>query len=192
MAIFGVYLIGIGLLGLAKKHPLLFPASQYIGLMFFVFLMGLALSFVRFFDSQKIRDPLLNVAPFMLLILIALLAFSARSQLLGYMIFGIYDDTFRDAITYALKKLNLPYQENISKIRLLSLNVDLQAQVTSWTGCATIHIKQSKHSNHIKNIADTMNKYYANKSVKVNNFAFVSSLIMGICIIIYVLVRTFF
>jgi hypothetical protein len=189
--IFGVFSIGVGIFGLAKRRPVLFPTLYYNGFVLLIFLLGLIFSFIQFFSSRRVGNPFLNIAPFILLVLIAWLAFSSRRQTSGYMILGIYDDTFRDAITHALRKLNLPYQETISKIRLLSLNVDLQAQVTSWIGIATIHIKQPQHVQHLKSIADTMSNHYAHKSIKVNNFAFASCVMIGICIITLVLVMAF-
>jgi hypothetical protein len=191
-AVFGGLSICVGFFGLAKRRPILFPMLYYNGLVLLIFTLGLIFSFVQFFSPRKTSSLFLNVAPFILLVLIAWLAFSSLRQTSGYMVLGIYDDTFRDAITHALKKLNLSYQETISKIKLVSLNVDLQAQVTSWVGVATFHIKQPQHAQHLKNIANTMSKYYEHKSIKVNNFAFVSCIMIGICIIALVLVRAFF
>jgi hypothetical protein len=191
-AIFGVLSIGVGFFGLAKRRPILFPMLYYNGFVLLIFLLGLILSFIQFFSSRSTNNLFITVAPFILLVLIAWLAFSSRRQTSGYMILGIYDDTFRDAVTHALRKLNLPYQETISKIRLVSLNVDLQAQVTSWIGVATIHIKQPQHTQHLKNIADTMSQYYEHKSIKINGLAFASCVMIGICITALVLARAFF
>ncbi len=186
--IFGGLSIGVGFFGLAKRRPILFPTLYYNGFVLLIFTLGLILSFVQFFSPRRTSNLFLSVAPFILLILIAWLVFSSRRQTSGYMILGIYDDTFRDAITHALKKLNLSYQETISKIKLVSLNVDLQAQVTSWIGVATFHIKQPQHSENLKNIADTMSNYYEHKSVKVNSFTFASCIVIGVCVIALALI----
>lgn len=187
-AIFGGLSIAVGLFGLVKRRPILFPMLYYNGFVLLIFTLGLIFSFVQFFSSRRTINLFLNVAPFILLVLIAVLAFSSLRQTTGYMILGIYDDTFRDAIIYALRELNLPYQETISKIRLVSLNADLQAQVTSWIGVATFHIKQPQYAQHLKNIADKMSKQYKQKSIKINSFAFTSCIMIGICIIALVLV----
>lgn len=104
----------------------------------------------------------------------------------GYMIFGVSDETFREALTSALNKLNLPYEETISKIKLTGLNADLQAAVASWMGTAQIRIKQWQHVRYAKDIANSMDDYYKNNSVKVNNIAFIVYLILGIFTIAFV------
>ena len=192
ITVFGLYLIYVGSLGLVKKRPLLFPSRHFMVFMFFIYLLGLIISFQPLFESRRFRDPFLSIAPFVSLVLIILMAFMLRQQMAGYTILGVYDDTFREALTFALKKLNLPFQESISKIKLVELNADLQATVSSWMGTAQIRIKQSQHSRHIKNIAAVMDEYYKDNSVKVNYLAFASYLILGICVIILVAVTTFF
>ena len=101
--IFGVLSIGVGYFGLVKKHPILFPALYYNGFVFFIFMLGLILSFTLFFSPQRVGNSFLIVAPFILLVLFTWMVFFSRRQISGYMIFGIYDETFRDAITHALK-----------------------------------------------------------------------------------------
>ncbi len=188
ITIFGIYLIITGLWGVIKKRPLVVPASHYLGFMFAIFLLGLVLTFVPFLSSWKHRDSFLSTAPFVNLAMIILMIFMLRRQMSGYTVLGIYDDTFREALTSALTKLNLSFQENISKIRLTDLNIDLQATVASWMGTAQIHIKQSHSSRRIKDIANAMNDYFVNTPVKVNYFAFITYLILGVCLIILVII----
>ena len=42
----------------------------------------------------------------------------------GYTMFGITDTSFREALLAALEKLQLPYEEVVSSIRLTSIEAD--------------------------------------------------------------------
>jgi hypothetical protein len=129
--------------------------------------------------------------PVINLVLMIVLVFVFWRQMTGYMVFGVYDETFRDALTSTLNKLNIPFQETISKIRLVELDADLQAAVMAWMGTAQIRIKQRKHAHYMKQIADGMNEYYVATPVKVNNIAFIVYLILGILMLIMVAVFVF-
>ena len=113
-----------------------------------------------------------------------MLAFYVWKQMTGYTVIGVYDETFRDALTTALSKLNLPFQETVSKILLVELKADLQATVTAWAGMAQIRIKQREHSHYTKHIATEMNNYYKETPVKVNKSAFISYLAIGVLLLI--------
>jgi hypothetical protein len=184
MVIFGLYAIGIGLLGLVRKRPFAFPSRQLMWILFLVFLPNLINSFIPLFSDWGRADTLLTVLPLFNLSIMVLLVFVFWRQMTGYMVFGVYDETFRDALSATLNKLKMPFQETISKIRLVELDADLQAAVTAWMGIAQIRIKQGKHAHYIKQIAAGMNEYYASTPVKVNNVSFIIYLILGILMLI--------
>jgi len=188
---FAVYIIYIGSLGLIKRHPLLFPSHHYMFFMFAIFLLILMVTFLPILEGKTYGNPLFSIVPFVNLVLVALWAFMLRQQMSGYMILGVYDDTFRDALMFALKKLNFAFQENISKIKLIDLHADLQASVASWMGIAQINIKQSQHSRSVHSIAATMREYYKDESIKVNYLAFILYLVMGIAVLVLVGVIAF-
>lgn len=175
-----LYIFGIGLWGLIKKRPLVFSARQFMWLMFAVFVPLIGMIFTILFEDRKYIS-LSSIAMIVFQIgMIALMVFILLRQMSGYMIFGISDETFREALTYALTKLNLPYQETVSKIKLTSIDADLQATVASWMGSAQIRIKQSQHAHYVKDIANEMNDYYKNNRVKVNNVTFTIYLLLGL------------
>jgi len=188
---FGLYLIYIGLLGFIKRQPLLFPSYHYMSFMFSIFLLLLIFSFLPIFESQTYGNPLFSIAPFVNLAMIILLVVMLRQQMSGYMVLGVYDDTFREALTFALQKLNISFQEHISKIKLIELQADLQATVASWMGTAHINIRPSQHAHYAKSIATTMDEYYRGGSVKVNYLAFISYLVLGVCVLILIAVMVF-
>jgi hypothetical protein len=197
MIAFGLYTFGIGLWGLLKKRPLVFAARQ---LMWFILAMYVPVtinSFVPLFQFSGRGDGIFDsgfwiVLPIFQVLMMVLLVFVFWRQMTGYMIFGVSDDTFRNALTSALNKLNLPYEETISKIKLTSLNADLQAAVAAWMGTAQIRIKQREHVHYTKEIANAMSEYYKDNVVKVNNIAFIVYLLLGIFMILFVIAFAIF
>jgi hypothetical protein len=141
---------------------------------------------VSFFESWGSSDLFGTFWPIIQTAMLILLFFVFWRQMTGYMIFGVYDETFRDALTSALNKLNLPFQETISMIKLTGLDADLQAAVAAWMGTAQIRIKQRQHVHYTKDIAKAMAEYYANHVVKVNNIAFIVYLLLGILMLGFV------
>ena len=191
IVIFGLYTLGIGILGLARKRPFAFSARPLMWIMLLVFLPNVINSFIRLFSRWGRIDLFSITMPFINLVLMIVLVFVFWRQMTGYMVFGVYDETFRDALTSTLNKLNIPFQESISKIKLVELDADLQAAVTAWMGTAQIRIKQSKHARYMKQIADGMNEYYTTTPVKVNNIAFIVYLILGILMLLMAVVFIF-
>ena len=192
MVIFGLYTIGLSLLGLLRKRPLVFASRQLMWVLFLAFLPNLVTSFEPLFTDWGQGDTaLLITLPLISLSMMVLLIFVFWKQMSGYMVFGIYDETFRDALTTALQRLNMPFQETISKIHLVELDADLQVAVSAWMGVAQIRIKQSKQAQYVKQIAAEMNKYFEATPVKVNNLTFIVYLILGILMLILAAVVVF-
>ena len=194
---FGVYISGIGLWGLTKKRPLVFPARQLMWFMLAMYVPATIQSFVPLFTfSGRSEGSIFNLGfwvffPVFQVIVMALLVYVLWRQMTGYMIFGVSDDTFRNALTSALNKLNLPFQETISKIKLTGIDADLQAAVAAWMGTAQIRIKQREHVHYTKEIANAMNEYYKANTVKVNNLAFIIYLLLGILMIAFIIAFAF-
>ena len=82
----------------------------------------------------------LNPAIFTLLLV--MMCFALR----GYVAYAVTDTSFRDALLTSLQKLDLPYEETLSTIRLTSVEVDLQVSIQSWMGSGQIKIKQRGHN----------------------------------------------
>jgi len=184
--IFGLYVFGIGLWGLVKQRPLVFPARQLMWFLLLCYLPITVQSFVPLINSRGHIEPFFILLPFIQVAMLALLVFVFWRQMTGYMIFGVSDDTFRDGLISALNKLNLPFHETISKIKLIELDADLQASVASWTGTAQIRMNQPQHVRYTKDIAGEMDVYYKNNAVKVQKITFIVYLLVGILMIIFV------
>ncbi len=185
-AAFALYILGIGLSGFIRKRPLVFASRQLMWFMFAIFVPTIVMLLNILFEDRKYFNLFLFGVSIFQIGMMALMVFVLWRQMSGYMIFGVSDDTFREALTNALNKLNLPYQETVSKIKLTSVDADLQATVASWMGTAQIRIKQWQHVHYAKDIANGMDDYYKNNVVKVNNFAFVFYLIFGSLMVVFI------
>ena len=81
-------------------------------------------------------------------------------QLKGYVAYAVTDTSFREALVAALQKLQLPYKESLSVIRLTSVDADLQVAVQSWMGTGTIKVKQREHRAVLREVVTAMNDYF--------------------------------
>jgi hypothetical protein len=118
--------------------------------------------------------------PMIFTVVLVMMCFALR----GYVAYAVTDTSFRDALLASLQKLDLPYEETLSTIRLTSVEADLQVSVQSWIGSGQIKVKQREHSSLLKKIADAMNEYFRISSVPTNLTSCIFYLVMGILMII--------
>ena len=118
------------------------------------------------------------------LLFIFLLAF-LWIQMKGYMAIGVSDDSFRDALTFSLNKNNLPFEEQLSIVKLTSIDAILQVAIQSWIGTGQIKLKRSKGANVLPQIVSGLDDYYAENDIKPNNITPVFYIIIGIFMLIF-------
>lgn len=101
----------------------------------------------------------------------------------GYVAYGITDVSFREGLFAALQKLQLPYEETLSSIRLTSVEADLQVSVQSWIGSGMIKVKQSEHRSLLTEIVTAMNGHLRISSARANLTSCIFFVIMGIIMV---------
>lgn len=79
-------------------------------------------------------------------------------QTSGYMVFGVREEPFRQVLHSTLRKLNIPFDESLSRLRLTTLDADLHVGIQSWMGTAYLRMKQSQHADTFRNIVDSLRK----------------------------------
>lgn len=183
MLIFGLYVAGIGLWGFVKKRPLVFAARQMMWL-FFMLYIPINIQIFSSFSWER-GFSFLNLMLIFQLAMMSLMVYLFYRQFTGYMIFGVSEETFREALTLVLNQLNLPFEETIARVRLPGIGADLQASVVPWMGTAQIRIKQREHTSYTKKIAQAMDTYYRTHPVKVQKFAFGLYLALGILLVLF-------
>ncbi len=105
-------------------------------------------------------------------------------QLKGYTAYGATDTSFREALLAALQKLQLPYEESLSLIRLTSINADLQVAVQSWMGTGVIKVKQRGYHSVLRQVVNAMNEYFRISTVPTNMISSVLNLVEGAIVVI--------
>lgn len=99
---------------------------------------------------------------------------------------------FREALNSALHKLNLPFEERLSSMRLTSVGADLQVGVQSWIGTGQIRIKGSKNRSLLSQIVSARNEHFRTSSTPTNMTSRVFYIILGIFLVIFAVGMSFF
>ncbi len=173
--IVAVFFFGIGLRGIIMKRPFLVSSRWLLLAIFLAFLPNIAMIF--FPGSLPFIIKWLNPAIFTVVLV------TMYFTLPGYTVFGITDTSFREALLAALQKLQLPYEEVLSSIRLTSIEADLQVSIQSWVGSGIIKIKQRKHRSQLTEIVTAMNEHFRTSSASTNLVTCIIYLVMGILMV---------
>lgn len=184
--VIGLYMLIIGLRGVITKKPFVFSSKSNFWLVALTFSPSVIQSLYALWDvysspveyGEEFEWSLVLLLLFPLLIYPVVLAFIWR-QMRGYTVLGVTDDSFRQALYAVLKDLNLPFEERLSKLRLTSIDADLEANVTSWMGVANLRIKQREHQETLERIVSGLKQYFAGSHVSINMVTCVYYIILG-------------
>jgi hypothetical protein len=168
--IVGIFFLVIGLRGLLTKRPFLVSNGWLLSMMCVLFVpMGL------FSLSLLDDDPRSLVSPLLCVVMLVMMCY----QLRGYTGFAVTDASFREALLAVLQRLQLPYEESLSVIRLTSIDADLQVAVQSWMGTGTIKVRQRGHRSVLKKVVNAMNDYFRTSTVSTNMITCVFWVVAG-------------
>ncbi|GGY71233.1 hypothetical protein GCM10011613_14850 [Cellvibrio zantedeschiae] len=175
------FFLAIGVKVVSSKRPMLVPAR-----IFFVF-MALAFSpqLVNFFsmvgsEAGKRMGFILYLNPIMFICLLVFFWI----QMKGYVAIGIYDETFRNSLHGSLNKNNIVFEEQLSVVKLISENANLQVAIQSWVGTGQLRLKKSNDAELLKRIVAGMNDYFIEHDIKSNNTTAIFYIIMGVFMVI--------
>lgn len=171
--IIGIFFLITGLKGLLTKRPFLI-SNAWMLVMMFVFFLPMGLSSLTILDVS----PITWVTPVLYTALLVMMCY----QLKGYVAFAVTDTSFREALVAALQRLELPYEESLSVIRLTSVEADLQVSIQSWMGTGVIKTKHRAHRSVLKEVVDAMNEYFRTSSVSTNMVTCVFWVVMGVAL----------
>ena len=118
--------------------------------------------------------------PMIFTLVLVMMCFALR----GYVAYAVTDTSFREALLASLQKLELPYEETLSTMRLTSVEVDLQVSIQSWMGAGQIKVKQRGHGSLLAKIATTMNEYFRTSAAATNLTACIFFVVMGVLMVI--------
>ena len=170
--VMAVLLLTFGLRGLLTKRPFLFPA-RWLFVFVMIMLLGPVMTLIPFSWPSQTMDWL----PFLMLPVMAVFLWL---QMKGYLAVAVTGKSFRDGLLAALEKLQLPYEESLSSIRLTSVGADLQVAVQSWMGNGQIKVRPGRHGPLLKKIVQAMKEHFRTAAVETNMIFCVLFLILGI------------
>lgn len=177
------WVLYIGLRGFITKKPVVFSTKPLFWLMALCYLPSVLLQGAFLFDRREFEASDL-VMPFLMVAIYALVLAMFWRIMQGYSVIGVNDDSFRDALHFALNQLGLPFEETLSKVKLTSLGVDLEPNISSGLGVASVKIKQGRqHGDILRKIADAMREYFASHNVPVNWTTSVFYTILGVILL---------
>jgi len=173
----GVSYFGIGLKVLISKRPLFISSRWYFAM--------IAIAYVPFAFNYFFLPGQLSLTSMLMPVIFGTLLLFYWFILKGYIAIGITDEGFDNALKSALKQLNLPFEESLTRIVLASKGVELQVSIQSWIGTGQLKIKKrSKAGNELlKDIAQSMNDYFKSNQTKTNNLTAIFYLIMGVILL---------
>ncbi len=181
--IMAIFFFGIGIRAILTKRPFL-VSNRWLLSMFVVVLVPSIVLSLKSFPGE-----IMNWTSSLLLVVVLVMMWY---QLKGYVAYAVTDTSFREALVAALQKLQMPYEESLSVIRLTSVNADLQVAVQSWMGTGTIKVKQRAHRSVLKEIVPVMNEYYRTSAVSTNFVSCVFMVVAGVIMAILALKDVYF
>ncbi len=177
---FGVmaaFFLILGLRGILTKTPFLVSNRWLLLFMFVAFVPNIIMPFFLTITDITLWN-WLNPAIFT--VVLVMMCFALQ----GYAAYGITDTSFREALLAALEKLQLPYEESLSSIRLTSIDADLQVAIQPWLGSGVVKIKQREHRPMLPKIAAEINRHFSLSSGPIKLITFIFYTIMGVLMVI--------
>lgn len=185
-----LFCFAIGLRGLVGKRPFLISSRWLNAVNLLVFAPSILQPFLfRILDIG--RWDALGLMGWLPLVMFASILIMFSFKMKGYMAFAVTDASFREGLIAALKKLELPYEESLSVMRLPSLGADLQVAVQSGMGTGLIKVKEPKFGGTLRQIVQAMNDYFRSASVPTNMFSCVFFTIIGVFMVIFAVTLLF-
>jgi hypothetical protein len=178
-------MLGIGLKIILTRKPVVLLARWLLAFMALTFTPMLIKPIC---DLFKYGFSAISLAPMIVLVMYSVLLVMIWFVTKGYLILGVAEDTFRDALHYALNKLNIKFEETLSRIKLPDRNCELQVAIQAWVGTAQIKLKESKDRALLKNIVKEVNNYFqSNSETKTNYLIAIFYSILGLLMIIFMI-----
>jgi hypothetical protein len=172
------FFLFIGVKVVISKRPLFIPSKYFFALIFFAFSLFTVNMFLK--DLSGKSRPISMIIPILFICLLVYFWILMK----GYMAIGVSDDSFSDALHFSLRRINQPFEEKLSAIRLTAINANLQIAIQSWIGSAQLRFKQSKDSKLLEEIIAGMNEYYIKNHIKPNNVTSIFYILIGIFMLV--------
>ena len=182
------FFLTIGLRGILTKRPFMISNRWFFALMAIICIPSILMPLLSMSRISSERVYLMTWLPPILGGFALLVMWYSQK---GHVAYGVTDASFRESLLATLEKLQLPYEESLSTIRLTSIEVDLQVSVQAWMGTGIIKVKQRAHRSDLRKIVNAMNEYFRASSVSTNMISCVLLLVGGIIMVLLAIVVSF-
>jgi hypothetical protein len=180
----GIYAIGflvIGVRALVVRRPILLHSRLLACIILLGFSsMMLISSAERIFGDYSGYTELRGEI-FMLLWVLVIIVITLR-VMRGYMVIGITPDSLRGALQSALQRLDIPYQESLSRFQLTSIGADLQVSINDSLDIAYISVNKRQHKPILKRIIKVTKQQFATVPGSINRRAGIFFFSIGIIV----------
>ena len=171
-----IFFLTVGLRGILTKRPFLISQRWFLSIMCAIIIPTILLPSLLSFPGDFFMR---WGSPLMFGFILLMMCYQMR----GYAAYAVTDTSFREALLEV--KLQLPYEESLSLIRLTSIEADLQVSVQGWLGTGLIKVKQRAHRSVLREIVNAMNEYFRISSVPTNMITCVCSVVIGGFMVIF-------
>jgi len=148
------FFLFIGIKVVISKRPLFMPSRYFFALIVLAFSPQFVTMVDIFLKDLPGKIGLIFLISHILFVCLLVFFWILMK---GYMAIGVSDDSFRDAIHFSLKRINQPFEEKLSAIKLTAINANLQIAIQPWVGSAQIRLKQSKDTKLLAEIIAGLN-----------------------------------
>jgi hypothetical protein len=163
--IFSISLLVLGIRALIVRRPILLP-SRLLACITILGISPMLLSSVEFILSDYggfiSRNGIFILLTTLVIIVITLHATS------GYTAIGVTQESLRGALQSTLERLDIPYQESLSRFQLKSIGADLQISVSNWLGIVQISINKRRYKPMLKSIVQGTKQQFATVPGRIN------------------------
>ena len=175
-----VFFLTIGIKVVTTNRPLLISSKVFFIFMLIAFSPQFMLTIDLILSSTTDLGLALYISPLMYLVLLMF----CWVQMQGYIAIGISDESFRDALHHALNNNQIPFEEQLSLIKLTAIDAHLQVAVQSWVGTGQLKLKKSKDKTLLANLVSAMNDYYRTHAIKANNTTAIFYIALGLLMLV--------
>jgi len=165
----GVFFLTIGLRGV--RRPFLIRAKWFFGPFLLPFLpcvIPLAMLTPKVLGGET---DLWGVIGWLSVVLGAcVLPVAMWYGLRGYWAFAVTEASFREALLAALDKLELPYEETATSVRLTRLEAHLEVSFHSGRDVGHLNIKEAEHRPLLAPVVKAMNEHFQSSAVQTKRF----------------------
>ncbi len=169
-----------GLFTFIKKRPYIYSARTNLIFMILPISPSLFVAIEGLFSGRET----FSLALFIPFIIVPLIILFLWKQMNGYIFIGITEEGLRTGIHSVLKRMNLPFEESLSKIVLPSVGIDLEVTMQSWMGWAQIRTRQKDTQRTLGKIIDELNIEFATVPQALNKTTSIFYLVMGLVFLV--------